>query len=923
MALESFDFRAAFEASSKSMMISEAATGKIVEVNRTWLELAGLSREEVLGKTATDLNIWAHDSERDQFITAMRSRGRVDGFEATLMIGGKPGPVLMSGRIVMAGSDPYILIEGEDLSERKRVTEELVKSEGNVKSLLAASERSRRILLGILEDERLAKEALRESESVFESFMEHSPVYIFFKDSEIRAIRLSRNYEKMLGMPLGDILGKNMDELFPSDLAKAMVEDDKRTLQMGVQVEIVERLGDRVYETTKFPILKDGKPSMLAGFTIDITERTRAEEALKESEARYRFISENADDVIWAMSLETGRFTYVSPSVFKLRGYTPEEVMGQTMAEALTPESLKIVEALLAGAIARGKASEKGPVRTLTLVDQPRKDGSVVSTEVAVNLMLDERGAPVELVGVSRDITERKKAEEAIKKSEEKFSKAFSMCPEAITIASMEDGRYLEVNEAFLRKTGFRREEVIGRTSGDLGVWIDPEDRNRFVAGLSARGNLKDFPARYAMKDGSVRDFLVSSEIVDLDGKRCSLNFIYDITERLRAEAERSLLHEELQQAQKMESVGRLAGGVAHDFNNMLGVILGHAEMALGGLEGTEPIHSNLREIQKAAERSADLTRQLLAFARRQTVAPKVVDLNAAIGDLLKMLERLIGEGIRLEWRPSELWPVRVDPSQIDQILANLCVNARDAVRGSGTISISTGRGAFDQDYCADHPGFEPGEYSFVSVADDGSGMDAETRSHIFEPFFTTKGLGQGTGLGLATVYGAVKQNRGFIYVESEPGRGSEFKIYLPRFAAPEPVAEDAAAPLNAAIGNETVLVAEDEPAIMEMIVFMLGRLGYTVLAANGPREAISIARERAGSIDLLLTDMVMPGMNGTELAERVLAMRPGIKRLFMSGYPGDGFEEGGLQGDGAAFIQKPFSGKALSAKIRELLDGG
>jgi signal transduction histidine kinase/ActR/RegA family two-component response regulator len=389
--------------------------------------------------------------------------------------------------------------------------------------------------------------------------------------------------------------------------------------------------------------------------------------------------------------------------------------------------------------------------------------------------------------------------------------------------------------------------------------------------------------------------------------------------------AEHRRLTSQLRQAQKMESVGRLAGGVAHDFNNMLGVILGHVELAMGRIDETDPVHRDLDRIRDSAVRSADLTRQLLTFARKQIISPKVMDLNEAVGSTLTMLRRLIGENIHLAWHPCEgLWPVKMDPSQIDQILANLCVNARDAISGVGTITIQTGRKIFDRIYCDHHPGAVPGEYVQLSVTDDGAGMDKEIRKNLFEPFFTTKELGKGTGLGLATVYGIVKQNNGFINVYSEPGMGAVFKIYLPRHIATDresvPEKQDPVRPVPP--GSETVLLVEDEPAILEVTGLMLESLGYEVLSADTPGKALVLA-ETHETIHLLLTDVVMPEMNGKDLAERLAAMHPGLKCLFMSGYTADVIAHHEVLDKGVHFLQKPFSKEELAARVRNALDGG
>ncbi len=390
-----------------------------------------------------------------------------------------------------------------------------------------------------------------------------------------------------------------------------------------------------------------------------------------------------------------------------------------------------------------------------------------------------------------------------------------------------------------------------------------------------------------------------------------------------REQANRERLEEQLRMAHKMESVGRLAGGIAHDFNNMLGVILGYTEMTLDEVDEHEPMYAALRGIQQAAERSAELTRQLLAFARKQTIAPKVLDLNETLESMLSMLRRLIGENIDLAWLPGKnLGQIKMDPTQIDQIAVNLCVNARDAVnRGSGKVTIETGNVVLDKEYCSKNVGAVPGEYVRLVVRDNGCGMDPATITHLFEPFFTTKKMGEGTGLGLATVYGIVKQNEGFINVESKLGGGTTFRVYFPRhFATLERQVEPAsAAPMEQE--HETILLVEDESMILEMTKRMLQGQGYTVLSAATPGEAIRVAEHYSGKIGLLITDVVMPEMNGRDLAANILTLFPGIKRLFMSGYTADVIACHGVLDEGVFFIQKPFSRNELLDQVRIVLE--
>jgi signal transduction histidine kinase/CheY-like chemotaxis protein len=456
---------------------------------------------------------------------------------------------------------------------------------------------------------------------------------------------------------------------------------------------------------------------------------------------------------------------------------------------------------------------------------------------------------------------------------------------------------------------------------------VHPEDRDTVIrASTHAVKNLTPFEIGYRlkMKDGQVKHVQSRGEVLcDSEGRPLrAVGTVQDITKDKLAEEEKVSLEAQLQHAQRMESVGRLAGGVAHDFNNMLGVILGHAELVIEGLDPTSPLLPPLEEILKAASRSAELTRQLLAFARKQTVTPKVLNLNKAIADMLKMLQRLIGEDIHLTWQPaSDLWSIKVDPAQIDQILANLCVNARDAIADIGKLTIETRNSTFDDDYCAAHPGFLTGEYVRIAVSDSGCGMDKETLGHIFEPFFTTKAAGTGTGLGLATVYGVVRQNNGFINVYSEPGHGATFEIYLPRYISSGTSARTEGTTGSSQPGHETILLVEDESSILELITIMLRRQGYTVLAANSPAEALRLGHQHAGNIDLLLSDVVMPEMNGRDLAKRLQAIIPNVKRLFMSGYTADVIAHHSVIDEGVNFIQKPFSTKELAAKVREVLD--
>ncbi|MHB1461397.1 MAG: PAS domain S-box protein [Armatimonadota bacterium] len=512
----------------------------------------------------------------------------------------------------------------------------------------------------------------------------------------------------------------------------------------------------------------------------------------------------------------------------------------------------------------------------------------------------------------------RIQAEAKLKQSDDWHRTILQTAMDGFLLANMQ-GQVLDVNEAYCRMSGYSAQELLSMRISDLEA-IDTEGEiDARHDQLIKQGEMR-FESQHRRKDGTICDLEISIKY-DPTGDGQIVVFYHDITARKKAEEERAGLEAQLQQAQKMETVGRLAGGVAHDFNNMLGVIIGHTQMAIEGVNPTSPLYDDLTEIRLAAERSAELTRQLLAFARKQTVMPKELDLNETIEGMLRMLERMIGENVQLMWKPSaDLWRVKMDPSQINQILTNLCVNARDAIADVGKLKIETGNITIDDPYCAGHVGFEPGDYVRLTVSDSGCGMDKNLLDHVFEPFFTTKGVGEGTGLGLSSVYGAVKQNGGFINVYSELGHGTIFTIYIPRHNQSSSQLQEGIAAAPNIRGHETILLVEDEPSILRLAKKMLERLGYTVITAATPGEATELAEKHHGEINLLLTDVVMPEMNGRDLAKNLLSLYPGMGRLFMSGYTSDVIAHQGKVEEGMYFIQKPFSMSELSAMVRHAL---
>jgi signal transduction histidine kinase/CheY-like chemotaxis protein len=510
-----------------------------------------------------------------------------------------------------------------------------------------------------------------------------------------------------------------------------------------------------------------------------------------------------------------------------------------------------------------------------------------------------------------------------LKENEQRFRELFdNMGTGAAIYKSPDNGQsfiFMDLNKSGLDNAKKKKEEVIGYEVRqvfpgveELGlfdvfkrVWKTGKPEHH-PSSLYTDGQLELWVENYVCK-------LSSGELVA----------IYDdTTGRKKAEAEKEILEKQIRQSQKMESIGRLAGGVAHDYNNALSVIMGFTELAMTDMESTDPLYTDLNEVIKAAKRATDITRQLLTFARKQTISPRVLDLNDNVESMLKMLQRLIGEDIDLAWLPeTKIWSVKMDPSQIDQILANLCVNARDAITGVGKITIETKNMVFDTAYCSDHVGFVPGEFVLMVVSDNGSGMDKEILNHIFEPFFTTKDVDKGTGLGLSTVYGIIKQNNGFINVYSDPGEGTSINIYLPRDEGDVLESNKEGKEETPQEGEETILLVEDDLPVLKLTEKILTGMGYTVLTAGTPDEAMNLAKEHTGKVHLVITDVIMPEMNGRELSERLESICPDLKCMFMSGYTADAIAHHGVLDKGVCFIQKPFSKKDLATIVRKALD--
>jgi PAS domain S-box-containing protein len=665
-----------------------------------------------------------------------------------------------------------------------------------------------------------------------------------------------------------------------------------------------------------------------AGFMIafsDMTDRATAERALMESEERYRSLVETARDPIFTANAE-GRFLYVNGAAARMLGSTPADVIGRTVEDLFPSDAAERYRHSVSHVVATGEI--------LTTEDLTEVDNHLRWFSTVVQPVRDPDGRIVAAQAIVRDITTRKQAEETLRRSEERLNQAISVANLGIFDHDhITEERYW--SPEIRRIVGWPLEAPVPPAPSDgdsheLQQLIHPDDRRRvWDAVVRSQAPHSDgfFDVEYRVyrTDGELRWVRVRSQTFfqgdgEVRQKVRTVGAMQDITERKTADTERERLTSQLTQAQKMESIGRLAGGVAHDFNNMLSVISGHVELALRAASHEDPLRDDLQQIKDAAARATDLTRQLLGFARRQTVAPRVLDLNVAVGGSLLMLRRLIGEDIDLVWHPGAgLRRVRVDPMQVDQILTNLVANARDAIAGVGRLTIHTENVELRSDPSR-RADVSPGTYVKLEVTDTGEGMDPSAVAHLFEPFFTTKPVGQGTGLGLATVYGIVRQNDGCVEVRSERHRGTTVRVFLPSVEAEVATAGGDNQP-GARSGSETVLLVEDEAAVLRLSKAVLERFGYRVLTATTPAEAIEVFGARGGQVQLLVTDVVMPEMNGRELATRLRATRPDLKTLFVSGYSASALAPRGVLDPGVHFLQKPFTIEGFATSVREALD--
>ncbi|MBC8432273.1 MAG: PAS domain S-box protein [Desulfobacterales bacterium] len=642
----------------------------------------------------------------------------------------------------------------------------------------------------------------------------------------------------------------------------------------------------------------------------EITERKKAEEALQDSEKLYRLLADNVSDVIWVRDMNLN-LTYISPSVKDQQGYTVEEAMNRTPEEIWSPDSLKFIGEVLTEELEIEKQEKKDLARSRTLeVEVKCKDGSTIWTEAKMSFLRDKDSHPTGIIGVTRDISERKQIEEALRESESKFRNLFDLSPQAVALTEIKSGRLVDINNKFCELTKYHKEEIIGLSTTEAGFYLEA-DRSKFLKELQASGEVSGLDMKFKAKDHSILQAIMFARIIQIEGKSFILTIFYDITEQKRLEAQ-------LQQAQKIEAIGTLAGGIAHDFNNLLMGIQGRTSLMLNDINLSHPHLEHLKGVEDYIKSATDLTRQLLGFAMGGKYEVKPADLNELVTRSSELFGRTKKE-ISIHKKIQEgLRTVEVDQGQIEQVLLNLYVNAWQSMPGGGELYLETENVLLGDRFVKPYE-LEPGKYVKISITDTGVGMDKATLERVFEPFFTTKEMGRGTGLGLASAYGIIKNHGGIIIVSSEKGKGATFNIYLP--ASEREVFKEKELSEDILKGAETILLVDDEKMILDVGKELLKKLGYKVLVAKGGKAAVELYEANNEEIDMVILDMIMPHMGGGDTYDLMKTINPNIKILLSSGYSIDGQATEIMKRGCNGFIQKPFDMKGLSQKIREIFD--
>jgi len=797
---------------------------------------------------------------------------------------------------------------------------------GEVKFLLSASlisgrDTSEKRLLVVLkkcnDDDFLASDEGRalHFESIFNAI--EDPIFIISADRIIKDANLAAL--KLLNLKKCDVVGKKCSDLIhegriPDDCPLAKMFRDRETSRTVMELERLSA----IFEVITFPIYDDDKIQRAVHYMKDITSQEKLKEELERKEKLYRLLYESAGEPIFTYDTDL-RIIDVNRTALNLVGMEKGEVIGKNMFElgVLHPDDFERVKVYIERLFGGESHLETDDIRLKT------KDGDYRIFNITANALY----AGDKLVGVNNichDVTATQILLEKIKESEEKYRAIVENSHSGILVVN-ENYRFEYVNDMLCRMLGRDRNEIIGH---DFREFLSKESRELVADRYIRRQRGEEVPARYEFdiirKDGERRTVEISTTVIkDSKDRVKTIAQLLDVTDKKRAEAEKEKLSAQLIHAQKMEAIGRLAGGVAHDFNNILNVIIGYAELIKEMVSDNEAVYEDVLEILRASELASALTEKLLAFTRSEVIKPRVINLNETIAESTQMLQRLVGEDIDLKFFPaSKLWNVRLDPLQVEHILINLTTNARDAIRNAGVITIETSNVYLDGNYCKTFPDLKPGEYVVMIFSDNGAGIEPDVQKKIFEPFFTTKDYGEGTGLGLSIVYGIVNQNNGLINVYSEVGKGTTFKIYFPRFRGDTPEDDEGFKSESRNLGGtETILVIDDREQIVSICKRGLESFGYTVLTAMSPAEALDVARDYKGDIHLIITDVVLPEMNGRELAKKISSIKPETRVLYISGYTANAIAHRGILDPGINFLQKPFSPFELATKVREVLD--
>jgi two-component system, cell cycle sensor histidine kinase and response regulator CckA len=782
--------------------------------------------------------------------------------------------------------------------------------------LALAEELGRRAALALdnarlYQETREAAQRVDETLALLDTLVASAPVGFAFHDHELRFVRINETMAAINGLPVEAHLGRTLAEVLP-DMAPALEPLFRHILDTGIPMLNHEVAGEwppasgqhRTWLASYYPVhTKDGQLLGVGAIVSDITEHKRAE----ADQLLLASIVESSDDAIVATSLD-GLIQSWNASAEYMYGYSAAEAVGQPVTLIMPPDRMWEIGWV------REQIMQSQAIRQFETL-QLRKDHTPITISLTISPILDPTGRPLGMSYIARDISADKQAQAALLASQELYRLITEHTSDLISLLD-DAGRYIYASPSYQALLGYDPEALLGITAMDL---LHPDDRPTLISKwrqllAQADGSIQ---ASCRIRDVHGQWYWIESSgsASERQGRRVFVIVSRDITERRRLEAQ-------FLQSQKMESVGRLAGGIAHDFNNLLTAITGYTDLAMDSLPNHHPAYSDLQEIQRAADRAAGLTNQLLSFARKRVIASSIFSLNDLVRDMEGLLRRLIGEEhvvvIQLD---TLLGPVRADPSQIEQVLINLVVNACDAMPSGGTLTITTSDAQLDADYARQHAGAAAGRYALVSVSDTGTGIPPEVQPHIFEPFYTTKERSKGTGLGLATCYGIIKQHGGYIWFSSKVGQGTTFSVYLPRADGPTELLPHRSEPAQLPRGDETVLLVEDEATLRMLTARILRDLGYRVLEASQGAQAIELVQEQTQPLHLLLTDIVMPGMRGNLLAEHLIDLLPNLKVLFMSGYMGSALEVQDLPGARAAFLQKPFSPDLLARKLREVLD--